>query len=145
MIGQTLTRKAGDKARFIVTAYDEAHASYVLTPVEFGAAIAVSPDGLSAFSGVPRNPKPDAATDEPGGWRKLADAFERASHKRKTPGANGLLTPEEVLSGAAAERAKQIAADSDLLSDFAVGLLPVSPEVAAYLDDLVAAQAARDA
>lgn len=139
MIGRTITRKA-DKAVFTIAAYDEAQAAYTLAPVEFGASIAVAPDALRAdFTGV-RNPEAPA-TDEVSGWKKLGANFERAVRRRGSC-ADGLLTPEDVLSGRARERAEQIAADEDALADYAVGLLPVSREVAAALDEIVAAQEA---
>lgn len=137
MIGATYTRKA-DKARFAVT-YDEAAAQFILTPEQFGTPIALSADDLKAqFSNV-RGLRAPAATDEVDGWKRIGAAFDRMRSKR--PRVDGILTPEEVLSGRARERAETIAADPGALADHAVGLLPVSREVAAALDDIAAQDA----
>ena len=139
IVGQTVTRKS-DRSRWTISAYDEAQAAYTLAPVEFGPSIAVPADALRAsFSGVQgTNP---AATDEVGGWKKFGAHFERAINRQRA-GRNGLLTPEDVLAGRARERAEQIAADPEAMADFAVGLLPVAKEVAAVLDEIVAAEEA---
>jgi hypothetical protein len=140
MIGRTITRKA-DRASFTIAGYDEAQATYTLAPVEFGPNVAVTADKLCAeFSGL-RNLSPLGATDEVIGWKQIGAAFERAA-RRERRGTDGVLTPEEVLSGRARERAEQIAADEDALADYAVGLLPVSKEVAAVLDAVLEERAA---
>ena len=140
MIGKTLTRKA-DKSAWTVTAYDEAQAAFTLTPVEFGSPIGLSADELRReFSGA-RSVSPPDPTDEVKGWKTLGASFERAV-RRQRRGFDGVLTAEEILSGRARERAEQIAADEDALADYAVGLLPVSREVAAVLDEVIAAREA---
>jgi len=140
MLGTTVTRKV-DKVAFTVAAYDEAQGAFTLAPVEFGASIAVAAGRLrSEFSGV-RNVEPPGTTDEVSGWKRIGANFERAMRRQRIT-TDGLLTPEDVLSGRARARAEQIAADPDAMAEYAVGLLPVSKEVAAVLDEVVAEQEA---
>jgi len=140
MIGQTVTRKS-DKVAFTIAAWDEAQSAYTLAPVvEFGPNIGVPADKLRAdFSGL-RNVSPPGATDEVTGWEKLSASFERAFGRQRQ--FDGVLTPEDVFAGRARGRAESIAADPDALAEYAVGLLPVSKEVAVVLDEVLEARAA---
>lgn len=137
MLGTTVTRKS-DRAKFTITGYDEAAATYTLAPDAFGPNVAVPASELRAqFSGVGRNPDP-TRTNETTGWKKIGEVFTRAAHRRPhAQRADGLLTPEQVLNGEARDRAEEIAADPDRLADFAVGLLPVSQAVGVELDRIL--------
>jgi hypothetical protein len=141
LVGREVTRKI-DKARFVISGVDESANAYVLNQLDaFHAPVTISARDLRLeFSGAPEGEPADEVAngydDASRGFLRQFRIFDRIQRAAR----RGLAAPaalSERERTAARKQAEAIFRDESARADFAIGVLPVHPEVARELDALI--------